>query len=72
MTIEQMVEVPASRRIFIDLLSELFVGRVKLELKVIPEKIEANEKMPVFGCAKGQFRMAADFDAALDDFREYM
>jgi hypothetical protein len=25
-----------------------------------------------FGCAKGQFRMAEDFDAPLDDFKEYM
>ena len=26
----------------------------------------------VFGCAKGAFRMAADFDEPLEDFREYM
>jgi hypothetical protein len=28
-------------------------------------------KERVFGCARGQFRMAADFDAPLEDFREY-
>jgi hypothetical protein len=30
------------------------------------------QKTPVFGCAKGQFRMANDFDAPLDDFIKYM
>ncbi len=27
---------------------------------------------PVFGSAKGKIKMAADFDAPLDDFKEYM
>ncbi|MCL2363858.1 MAG: DUF2281 domain-containing protein [Defluviitaleaceae bacterium] len=26
----------------------------------------------VFGCMRGQFEMADDFDASLDDFKEYM
>jgi addiction module RelB/DinJ family antitoxin len=26
----------------------------------------------VFGCMHGQFKMADDFDAPLDDFKEYM
>jgi hypothetical protein len=32
------------------------------------------EEMPKtgFGCAKGQFWMADDFDATLDCFKEYM
>ena len=25
-----------------------------------------------FGCMRGQFKMADDFDAPLDDFKEYM
>jgi hypothetical protein len=25
-----------------------------------------------FGCARGKFRMTADFDEQLEDFREYM
>ena len=29
-------------------------------------------KERVFGCAKGQFRMADDFDAPLEDFKDYM
>ncbi|OAV66028.1 hypothetical protein Barb6_02696 [Bacteroidales bacterium Barb6] len=30
------------------------------------------KRTPVFGCAKGQFQMADDFDAPLEDFKEYM
>jgi hypothetical protein len=29
-------------------------------------------KTPVFGCAKGRFQMADDFNAPLEDFKEYM
>jgi hypothetical protein len=29
-------------------------------------------RKPVFGSAKGTFKMAADFDAPLDDFSDYM
>jgi len=31
-----------------------------------------SERVPTFGCAKGKFRMAEDFDASFDDFIEYM
>ncbi len=30
------------------------------------------KRVPKFGCAKGKFHMAPDFDAPLDDFAEYM
>lgn len=30
------------------------------------------KKIPKFGCAKGTFKMADDFDAPLDDFKDYM
>ncbi len=30
------------------------------------------KKTPQFGCAKGKFKMSADFDEPLDDFKEYM
>ena len=30
------------------------------------------KKIPQFGCAKGTFKMADDFDAPLDDFADYM
>jgi hypothetical protein len=50
-----------------------------LELQLFPlEEVEeahqapADERRPVFGCAKGQFWMADDFDAPLEEFKEYM
>jgi hypothetical protein len=36
------------------------------------QKSQAKSKKPVFGCAKGRFKMAADFDEPLDDFKDYM
>lgn len=30
------------------------------------------ESKPQFGCLKGQIVMAEDFDAPLDDFKDYM
>ena len=30
------------------------------------------KKIPLFGCAKGSFKMANDFDEPLDDFKDYM
>jgi hypothetical protein len=29
-------------------------------------------RIPVFGCAKGRFQIADDFDEPLSDFAEYM
>lgn len=29
-------------------------------------------KKPQFGCAKGRFKMAPDFDEPVEDLREYM
>lgn len=28
--------------------------------------------VPKFGCAEGKIRMSADFDAPLDEFKDYM
>jgi hypothetical protein len=33
---------------------------------------KAVKKVPKFGCAKGTFKMADDFDGPLDDFKDYM
>ena len=30
------------------------------------------KKRPKFGSAKGKYQMSADFDAPLDDFKDYM
>jgi len=35
-------------------------------------KKEIREKLPKYGCAKGQIYMSQDFDELLDDFKDYM
>ena len=68
MTITQTVDIPASRRLTIDVPREVPVGRTVLAFTPAAEP----QKVPVFGCAKGQFRIAEDFDEPLEDFRDYM
>jgi hypothetical protein len=41
-------------------------------MRLIKLETDTQEFKPVFGCAKGQFLMADDFDAPLDCFKEYM
>ena len=65
MTIEQIVEIPANRRLTIEVPREIPAGRTILAFT--PVKTEQIKERG-FGCAKGQFRMAEDFDAPLEDF----
>jgi hypothetical protein len=49
----------------------------ELEILIFPTKDTSStpivpRKKAVFGCAKGKFRMADDFDSPLEDFKEYM
>jgi DNA-damage-inducible protein J len=45
---------------------------IPFPLLVSPEKTSKMSRESVFGCMRGQFRMSDDFDAPLDDFKEYM
>jgi hypothetical protein len=75
MSVTQTVEIPASHRLTIDVPPEVPTGRAKIIF--FPDSAD---KEPVtepksgerggFGCAKGEFWMADDFDAPLDDFIE--
>jgi hypothetical protein len=80
MTIEQTVEIPASRRIFLDLPSELPTGRARVEFTVTPEtepegKTQSEADIPLLalrGIHKGLDTMDAFFerkrkDKALED-----
>ena len=69
MSITQTVVVPANHRLTIDVPREIPAGSVILTFT--PAETE-KLKERVFGCAKGQFRMADDFDAPLEDFKDYM
>jgi hypothetical protein len=69
MSVTQTVEIPADHQITLEVPREVPPGRTILTFS--PAETE-RKKTPVFGCAKGQFRMAEDFDAPLDDFKDYM
>jgi len=69
MSITQTVEIPPSRWLNIQVPSEVPTGPVILTFT--PAKIEPNKERE-FGCLKGQIWMADDFDAPLEDFKDYM
>ena len=69
MSVTQTVEIPANRRLVIDVPPEIPSGQVILTF--IPAKTEPLKERE-FGCLKGQIWMADDFDAPLDDFKDYM
>ena len=43
-----------------------------IEFLLSKNKKDLKKNAPKFGSAKGKFKMSPDFDAPLDDFKEYM
>jgi hypothetical protein len=55
---------------------EKYVG-TELEIIIFPIKdassvSSVHQRIPVFGCAKGKFKISDDFDNPLEEFAEYM
>jgi hypothetical protein len=71
MSITQTVEVPASHRLTIDVPREIPAGETILTFTPKAEPPKSGERGG-FGCVKGDYWMADDFDAPLDDFKDYM
>ncbi|GBU29542.1 hypothetical protein R84B8_03114 [Treponema sp. R8-4-B8] len=71
MSITQTVEVPASRRLTIEVPREIPMGPVILSFTPKATALEQLKERE-FGCVKGDYWMADDFDAPLDDFKDYM
>ena len=69
MNITQTVEVPPDRWLNIQVPREVPTGPVILTYS--PAKTELKKERE-FGCLKGQIWMADDFDAPLEDFKDYM
>ena len=69
MTITQTIEIPPDRRLVIDVPCEVPTGPVILAFTPAAV-LQLSER--AFGCAKGQFEMADDFNAPLEDFKDYM
>jgi hypothetical protein len=74
MVIEQIVTVPPSHRLIIDVPPEIPAGSVVLTFTPKEAAEREGKKTRVFGYAKGkgEYWMAEDFDAPLDDFKDYM
>jgi len=76
MTITKTVTIPADHRLTIDVPLEVPEGDVVLTftptLKPKKPTLADIRGERVRGCAKGQFWMADDFDAPLEDFKDYM
>ena len=74
MTITQTVEIPPSRWLNIEVPREVPTGPVVLTWQSLLYKPAETEPMKEreFGCLKGQIWMADDFDAPLEDFKDYM
>ena len=53
MTITQTVDIPADRRIFLDLPQELPIGRAKVNLSIIPENLMYKENVPSLASLRG-------------------
>ena len=68
MIITQTIEIPADRRITVP--GEVPTGPVVLTFT--PARTETPKGRRGFGCAKGQIWIAEDFDAPLEDFKDYM
>ncbi|MCL2775643.1 MAG: type II toxin-antitoxin system RelB/DinJ family antitoxin [Oscillospiraceae bacterium] len=45
---------------------------IPFNITIPPDKKSKMSREEVFGCMRGQFKMTDDFDAPLDDFKEYM
>jgi len=70
MSITQTVEVPVSHKLTIDVPHEIPAGPVIITFT--PKAVSKNGERGGFGCAKGEFIMADDFDEPLEDFKDYM
>ena len=69
MTITQTIDIPADRRITLEVPPQIPMGQVVL---TFAPKMQEPKKNPVFGCLKGQIWMSDDFDEPLEEMREYM
>jgi hypothetical protein len=76
MTIQQTVDIPASHRLTIEVPREIPAGPVILTFtpKAAEPERKEGKRAQGFGCLKGKgdFWMADDFDAPLEDFKDYM
>ena len=72
MTITQTIDIPADRRITLEVPPQIPMGQVVLTFTPTASVITDQKKERDFGCLKGQIWMSDDFDEPLEDFADYM
>jgi len=77
MSVTQTVEIPANHRLTIDVPPEVPTGRAKIiffpdSAGKEPVTEPKSGKRCGYGSVKGDYWMADDFNAPLDDFKDYM
>jgi len=70
MSVTQTVEIPVNHRLIIDVPPEVPAGSVILTFT--PNEAPKSGKRGGYGSVKGDYWMADDFNAPLDDFKDYM
>jgi hypothetical protein len=70
-TIKATLEADADGTLHLPLPPELREGKLTVTA-TIQSANEPDLRLKGFGCLKGKIWMAADFDAPLDDFKEYV
>jgi len=70
MSITQTVEIPVNHRLTIDVPPEVPAGRA--DIIFFPKEVPKSGERSGFGCSKGKYRMAEDFDEPLEDLKDYM
>jgi hypothetical protein len=74
-TITKDVVIPPDRRIVLELPADCPSGQAKITVIIEPDPSEDKPKNTIaslYGKGKGKVWMADDFDAPLEDFKEYM
>jgi hypothetical protein len=68
--ITAILEADPDGTLHIPLPPDLRQGKIRVEAKL--ERAGTGNPRPQYGCLSGKIWLAPDFDAPLDDFKEYM
>jgi hypothetical protein len=70
--VKEIKTIPTDRRITIEIPPEFPSGEIEITLAIPRGQREANRVGELYGTDKGAFWMADDFDAPMEEFKDYM
>jgi hypothetical protein len=71
-TINAILEPDSDGSLHLPLPPELRAGKVKVHAVLEAAEVSSPSRRPIFGCLAGKITLEPDFDAPLDDLKEYM